>query len=187
VTDASKVKDPFLRGNPFFLEKYCSELCREAAWRSYHACLCGAGFVSDEKRVHPLHHLYNLCVESGRSNPLMIARIFAMVFQRVTMEGRTPGEAFQDFQNFVSVEEESPIDDMAVFLLKNMFGHFPFMADIVTLSNYRRLNSAILRNAQTVTPVSDVHMWFERALEVHFSLCFCFCLVRCKNFFVFKG
>ncbi len=120
---------------------------------------------SDEKRVHPLHHLYNLCVESGRSNPLMIARIFAIVFQRVAMDGRKPEEAFQDFQNFVSVEEESPIDDMAVFLLKNIFSHFPFMNDIVTLANYRRLNSAILRNAQTVTPVSDVHMWFERALE----------------------
>lgn len=50
VMDASKVKDPFLRGNPFFLEKYCSELCREGAWHSYHACLCGASFVRLKKK-----------------------------------------------------------------------------------------------------------------------------------------
>jgi hypothetical protein len=90
VSEGASVVDPFVRGNPFFLEKYCSEMCRQTAWQSYHACLCGADFVSDEKRVHPLHHLYNLCVESNRSNPLFIARIFAVVFQRVTSEGRTP-------------------------------------------------------------------------------------------------
>ncbi len=49
--DPQKIRDPFLRGNPFFLEKYCGEACREAAREQYHAVLCGAAFVSDEKRV----------------------------------------------------------------------------------------------------------------------------------------
>lgn len=165
VTDPALVKDPFVRGNPFFLEKYCGSACRDEAWRQYHGCLCGASFLSDEKRVHPLHHLYNVCVESRRSNPLMICRIFGVVFQRIVAGGQTPAAAMQDFVNFVASEEESPVDDMAVFLLKNMFALFPFMEDVVTLGNYRRLNSAILRNAQTVNPVSDAHMWFERALQ----------------------
>lgn len=163
--DPNRVKDPFLVGNPFFLEKYCSAQCREQAERQYHMCMCGAAFVSDEKRVHPLHHLYNLCVESGRSNPLMIARIFATVFQRVVSGSMTPQQAYQDFRNFVGSEEPTPIDEMAVFLLKNLFANFPFMEDLVTVPHYRRLNSVIIRNAQTVTPVSDLHMWFEKALQ----------------------
>lgn len=114
--------------------------------------------------MHPLHHLYNLCVESQRSNPLMICRIFAMVFQKIVSGRQSPELALQEFRNFVGGEEVSPVDEMAVFLLKNMYLEFPFMESIVTLSNYRRLNSAILRNAQTVTPVSDLHAWFEAEL-----------------------
>ena len=30
-TDPKKIKDPFLRGNPFFLGRYCSEKCRDEA------------------------------------------------------------------------------------------------------------------------------------------------------------
>lgn len=76
ISDASAVRDPFVTGNPFFLERYCSAECKGKALAMWHRCLCGAKFVSDEQRVHPLHHLYNLCVETRRSNPLMIARIY---------------------------------------------------------------------------------------------------------------
>lgn len=57
IKDASAVRDPFVTGNPFFLERYCSKQCKEKAFQSWHRCLCGANFVSDETRVHPLHHL----------------------------------------------------------------------------------------------------------------------------------
>jgi len=117
--------------------------------------------------VHPLHHLYGLCVESKRSNPLMICRMFAIIFQKIISGQKTPELALQNFRNFVgNLEEISPIDEMAVFLLKNMYLEFPFMESIITLENYRRFNSAIFRNAQTVTPVSNLHIWFEKKLEI---------------------
>ena len=94
----------------------------------------------------------------------MICRIYAMVLQRV-MGGAGLDHAMQDFRNFVSSEEATPVDEMAVFLLKNMFLEYPFMEQVITLSTYRRLNSAILRNAQTVNPVSDLHAWFDNALK----------------------
>lgn len=159
------MKDAFVAGNPFFLEKYCSEACRDRADKLWHRVLCGAHFVSDAKRVHPLHHLYSLCVELQRSNPLLICRIFAMILLRI-VNGADPDHAFQDFRNFISSEEPSPHDEAAVFLLKNLLcANAPFMERIVTLSNYRRLNGAIMRNAQTINPVSDLHMWFENALK----------------------
>lgn len=120
--------------------------------------------MSDAQRVHPLHHLYNLCVTTGRTNPLMIARIYAMVFQRIMEHGQTPEQAFQDFRNFASGPEPTPIDEMAVFLLKNLYVGLPEMEALITLEAYQRLNGAIMRNAQTIQPVSDLHMWFERAL-----------------------
>lgn len=163
--DPTKVRDAFLRGNPFFLERYCSEECRDAAALEYHLPLCGADFVSDESRVHPMHHLYNLCKETGSTRPLLVARMFAMVCQRVVVRNMTPEEAMQDFRNFATEADPSPADDMAVFLLKNIFIAFPFMDTLINLTTYRRFETAILRNAQTVTPVSDVHMWFERALQ----------------------
>lgn len=42
--------------------------------------------------MHPLHHLYNLCVTTGRTNPLMIARIYGMVFQRIMEHDVTADE-----------------------------------------------------------------------------------------------
>ena len=36
---------------------------------------------------------------------------------------------------------------------------------VVTLANYRRFNSAILRNAQTLHPVSDFHLYLAKRLE----------------------
>lgn len=89
-----------------------------------------------------------------------------MVFQRIVDQHMDPNEAFQDFRNFATGPEETSIDDMAVFLLKNLFVGVPAMDSLITLENYRRLNGAIMRNAQTILPVSDLHMWFERALRV---------------------
>ena len=163
--DPEKISDPFLRGNPFFLARYCSETCREAAEESYHLVLCGADFISSDARVHPLHHLYNLCTELQSSVPFFVARIFAVICQRIVGLQMSPEEAMQDFRNFVSSEDAQPGDEMALFLIKNLFVRFPFMNDIVSLSSYQRFTSAIRRNAQTVSPVSDLHSWFENELK----------------------
>lgn len=34
VQDAAAVADPFVAGNPFFLERYCTEECRDAAFKA---------------------------------------------------------------------------------------------------------------------------------------------------------
>lgn len=44
-------RDPYLTGNPFFLERYCSVPCKERAFALWHRCLCGAKFVRYVKFV----------------------------------------------------------------------------------------------------------------------------------------
>ena len=46
-----------------------------------------------------------------------------------------------------------------------MFHGIEAMAHLITLENYQRINGAIMRNAQTITPVSDLHAWFEGVLK----------------------
>lgn len=38
-------RDPYVTGNPFYLERYCGEACRARAYAQWHRCLCGAKFV----------------------------------------------------------------------------------------------------------------------------------------------
>jgi hypothetical protein len=63
--------------------------------------------------------------KNERTNPLMIARIFAMTVQRVLdgIAGKDGGEvdpqkAFAPFANFISNEERSPDDEEALRLIR---------------------------------------------------------------------
>jgi len=59
-------------------EVYCSESCRENAWKSYHQTLClGINPNIEESLVK----LTKFCQQTKRRNPLMILRAFAMVSQ----------------------------------------------------------------------------------------------------------
>jgi len=96
-----------------------------------------------------------------RTNPLLILRIFATVFQQVSQKGYDARKAFEPFANFVSNEEPSPDDDIFMELIERHFLSSPHHSDlkeVINLSNFRHMNGAIHRNAQTISPVTDLHM-----------------------------
>ncbi|KAL6069775.1 SET domain-containing protein [Balamuthia mandrillaris] len=97
--------------------------------------------------------------EHQRTNPLMIARAFGIVAQQCKRTGCDPKRAFEPFANFISNQEPSPQDEESVQLIQEALvpSGDNSLRSVINLENFRLLNGAILRNAQTIAPVSDLH------------------------------
>eukprot|EP01126_Amoeba_proteus_P000562 TRINITY_DN1015_c0_g3_i1.p1 TRINITY_DN1015_c0_g3~~TRINITY_DN1015_c0_g3_i1.p1 ORF type:complete len:360 (+),score=66.90 TRINITY_DN1015_c0_g3_i1:474-1553(+) len=155
-------KDDLLCG-----EKYMSNYAKKKAWSEYHKILC--------TRNSPDHPVVRLTKESrtlGKTNPLFILRMMAMIVQRmrdITWKDPTKEriqvkvEAFEPFSMFISNQEKGPLELETVEALKTILGTDEY-DDVVSLHTYRELNGAILRNAQALNPVSDVHLYLNSLL-----------------------
>lgn len=149
-------------------EHYCSEECRKVAWAHFHKSLCVG---QDPSADHPMLKLEALASECERTNPLMIARIFAMIVQRVQATNEDPRMAFAPFANFVSNEEKFPHDTQALSYIEQQLFKDMSQADkmrfaqVVNIEHFRLLNGAIMRNAQTVCPVTDLHSFLAEAAD----------------------
>merc|ERR1719326_441962 len=101
----------------------------------------------------------------------MIARIFAMIVQRVQATNEDPRLAFAPFANFVSNEEKFPHDTQALSYIEQQLFKDMSQADkmrfaqVVNIEHFRLLNGAIMRNAQTVCPVTDLHSFLAEAAD----------------------
>jgi len=149
-------------------EYYCSEDCRKVAWAHFHKLLCVGPNPSSD---HPMLKLEALASECKRTNPLMIARIFAMVVQRVQTTDEDPRMAFAPFANFASNQEKFPHDMQALnYIEEQLFKDMSQaerakFASVVNIEHFRLLNGAIMRNAQTICPVTDLHDFLSEASE----------------------
>ncbi|KJE92047.1 hypothetical protein CAOG_08663 [Capsaspora owczarzaki ATCC 30864] len=163
-------------GTPSFLscekcfvpyEQYCSAKCRTQAWDDYHSVFCAKD--RELAKIHPITELYALCRKHNRTNPLIIARAFAMSLTGVT-SGRFSNmqDTFQRFGNFIASEEQTPHDAEEFALILNAFSppHRKLMEIVLTIQNFRMLDGAIMRNAQRLNPVSDLHAMIDRLAQI---------------------
>jgi len=144
-------------------EKYINEPILKRAWKEYHQILC----VGSNGLAHPYMLLIEKSRVLGRTNPLFIIRMMAHMVQRAkaiiaedTNKTKTKSqiriEAMEPYSMFITNEEKGPLEEETVDTLRKIVGDQ--FDDIVNLGTYRNLNGAILRNAQALNPISDVHM-----------------------------
>jgi len=62
---------------------------------------------------------------------------------------------------FISHEESGPLEEETVNCLNEILNNDPDYFEIVNINMYRILNGAILRNAQALNPVSDLHNYLN--------------------------
>lgn len=147
------------------LEHYCSTECQETAWRQYHRLLC-TGSDDPEDFGQPLILLQLSVQHTGRTNPLLIARMLAMVLSAAMDGDADPSRVFDRF-----VQNELPHDrDTVAFelILRHMQENSPLRHDHghlidkwLTLSRYRSFNGLLQRNAATIQPISDLHRYVQ--------------------------
>jgi hypothetical protein len=106
---------------------------------------------------------------------VIIARIFGMAVQNYKRSNKD--SSFTEFEAFLANQEPSLHDEEALSLIQQIFkDQVPFnesksttvhllMNSVITLANYRVLNGMILRNTQSIIPVSDLHYSLEQAPE----------------------
>lgn len=163
-------------GNPIFVpcphckdddlcaERYVSENIQRKAWNEYHQILC----VGINGANHPYKALVEKSKAIQRTNPLFIIRMMAHMVQRakniakedvnkVKSKSQIAIEAMEPYSMFITNQEIGPLDEETVEVLRTILGTDQYN-DIVSLETYRNLNGAILRNAQALNPISDVHM-----------------------------
>jgi len=142
-------------------EVYCSESCQKTAWETYHRLLC------PKARPEIADHVKKLianCQNVKRTNPLVVARIFSTV-ANMNEKGIDPRIAFRPYQRFISYEASAPGDQEAFDYIKAIFAPFQNLQESVTLQNFRHLNGAMLRNAQSIHPFGPLHQYIENGTD----------------------
>ncbi|KAG2386393.1 hypothetical protein C9374_002839 [Naegleria lovaniensis] len=128
------------------LEVFCSEECRDQAWKHYHSLLCTRNSselqCASSTSEHPMILLERLSVKQSRTAPLMIAKMMAFVVSDVfiklglanqendnnivdILHQLTPqvietqlSKSMHVFQRFVQHEATHPFDTLAVQLIR---------------------------------------------------------------------
>lgn len=167
---------------------YCSAECKEKAWRKYHQLLCTHNKdVKKSEDEHPFILLERMACLQKRTNPLLIAKMFAEIIN-VGIAAREKQKQLNPFQlmkhsahqyaRFVSNEEEHERDTLAVQLIKETIqSNFEryhsdsyqqersfwdeFMDLVINIQLYRLYNGLILRNASTIHPISPLHQMID--------------------------
>jgi len=141
-----------------YSEQYIGETAREKAWNEYHELLC----VGASGKEHPVAKLIDLAREAKRTNPLFILRMFAFIVQRIKdIQKSNPDkpkdqviiEAKEPLSMFIANEEKGPLENETIATFNSIV---PGYEDVITLTLYRTLNGAILRNAQALNPLSEL-------------------------------
>ncbi|KAL0482092.1 hypothetical protein AKO1_013211 [Acrasis kona] len=155
--------------------KYCSDTCKKLAWEQYHNVMCDS---------EVLEELVQLSKSLGRNNPVLICKMMACCVSTALStwnmdeqdddEESILKESTYLFDRFVQNEERHGGDVGVVEVIKKMFYKKTFksltkksmsfcniMDEIITLSRYRNMNGLILRNACTIIPVSQFHVFLQ--------------------------
>jgi len=141
---------------------YCSQQCSEEAHAKYPASFMGPGSGSELIR--------DVSVSAGRTNPMLIARMFAMVSRQLD-KGVSPEDALRPFMRFQGHAVDDDLNDpkWLTTLQAALCSGEPstdkadvLTTKVVTLENTRFLNAAILQNAQELHPISDLHKFLEQ-------------------------
>eukprot|EP01121_Diplochlamys_sp_Union-15-3_P016522 TRINITY_DN5635_c0_g1_i1.p1 TRINITY_DN5635_c0_g1~~TRINITY_DN5635_c0_g1_i1.p1 ORF type:complete len:219 (+),score=19.22 TRINITY_DN5635_c0_g1_i1:510-1166(+) len=103
--------------------------------------------------------LIKLARDTGKTNPIFISRMLAMVVQSMRT-GKSLVDAMEVFTTFCSNIEEGPQDIIYLQLLKQVIND-PTMDAVLNIENFRRLNGMILRNTQRLNPVSNFHLYLN--------------------------
>jgi hypothetical protein len=164
-------------------EMYCCDTCKETAWKEYHELLCPRDF-KHETEIHSYEILQRLSQVQNRTNPLLIARMLALVVQQVRTYSKDQKDSsvllniedsFDIFQRFIFNEESHDRDTLAIQLIKEaIMMNLKDLSDsskeiiseqLLNITIYRSLNGLILRNASTLYPITDFHLLLQTAAE----------------------
>ncbi|PRP81795.1 putative fatty-acid-CoA ligase FadD9 (fatty-acid-CoA synthetase) (fatty-acid-CoA synthase) [Planoprotostelium fungivorum] len=141
------------------LEKYCCSSCKEKAWEEYHNIMCPRkkGDLSSH-----YNRLISLSKSLGRTNMMLVARMFARCITHTKLPGKGEGYFSELFENYACNEEPAEGDEKARDIFLEMIKESP-MKKNVTIERWRSFNGMIHRNAQTILPVSKFHRFVETA------------------------
>ncbi|KAH3756662.1 Hydantoin utilization protein A [Pelomyxa schiedti] len=145
-------------------ELYCSEACQSSAWKQHHKVLC-----PQHNQHHPALLLENMCRQKHIVNPLLIARMMCSVAEHVISDRVSLEVASQCFEIFVTNPWPTEGENEMVALIQQAFSlqeeYRQFCATLVTLENFQKFNGVLQRNASSVHPVSDLHLFINDAIE----------------------
>eukprot|EP00026_Physarum_polycephalum_P005613 Phypoly_transcript_05648.p1 GENE.Phypoly_transcript_05648~~Phypoly_transcript_05648.p1 ORF type:complete len:464 (+),score=60.90 Phypoly_transcript_05648:158-1549(+) len=139
--------------------KYCSAECQDISWNRYHSAMCTS---TNSGAAGPLKHLVELCRKHGRTNPLVIARMFGTVVSEVK-RGASVHKALEPFLVFVGGEWPSEGDEACFQFLQDIFSlnSDDQLKEVLNLAMYRNMNGIIQRNTSKIHPVSDFHAFVD--------------------------
>ena len=145
----------FIRCPHCLLETYCSEACRDDAWKQYHSMLCPK---QSAERREAWRQLFAQAAGLQRSNCLTVARMLAMIAgepgRDESRDAREDADLGARFSPFIGHAEGHPGDSGVVASIQKLLGDHP----LVHLYQYRYLYGMVSSNAQSLHPVSDLHV-----------------------------
>jgi tetratricopeptide (TPR) repeat protein len=150
-------------------EFYCSKTCKQKAWSSYHQLLCPGYDYKTKQNVKTAGHeslkaLFKLCSDQNKSHPLFIVRMLAIVLSQMIFNQKSFDDAWEPFFLFVSSNEPCFGEELGVETLMNIVKDEKYTI-AANVNNYRHLHWAIVKNAQSLNPVSDFHLYLNSLPE----------------------
>lgn len=144
-------------------EIYCSELCKTKAWNEYHCLLCTGGWKSELLALFA--SISEKCLEASIVNPMIILKILCKVIISVKNNSQSIEEGFEPYRTFSPNNEKAELVDELITFLKALcdikYGSIPSSDRIISRDNIQFLNGVLSRNAVSVRPLSDFHLYIS--------------------------
>lgn len=143
---------------------YCSNSCKAKAWNDYHQLLCPSKWTDD--LIEKYKQIIGICEENEYVQPLIVMKIFAKILHQVFNEKLSLDEALEPFVLFEPntdiVHLENEIISFVSSLAEHLFGKSEKIEEIVNQKNYLFMNGILSRNAVSLNPVSDFHLYISQ-------------------------
>lgn len=143
--------------------KYCSNSCKKKAWKEYHQLLCPLKWP--DGLIEKYQEIINICEDNEYVQPLIVMRIFARILLQVFNEKLSLEDALEPFKLFEANEDmvhlENEIISFVTSLAEYVFGKSEDIEKIVNKKNYLFMNGILSRNAVSLNPVSDFHLYIS--------------------------
>lgn len=168
-------------------ERYCSEKCRSEAAKLHHDLLCvkSPWWVEAHEHTnadleHPMSFIVRLCEQQTPAliNPLLISRMIAHIVLRISRGQGTPkavSDALEPYKLFMPSKETPREAQLVIISLRKLYhtayaGNAQLLAvldSVVTDALYTELHGIISRNASSLNPLSDFHIFLEGQPQIN--------------------
>lgn len=155
-----------------FSEHYCTESCKSKAWAEYYQLLSPSKWTEQISELY--REIIKECNESSVVQPLIIIRMMCLALIKTKIEMKPIKEALEPFELFSPNQETTGLMDKSLNFLNELANHIfedkSDLEEIINPKNYQAMAGVLSRNAVSLKPLSDFHLYISDLPDIHQSI-----------------